>query len=211
MLVDNELTWQQEKTGFKRVLAPPTPEKLKVIHDLVAGITGLNAERGDQLVVESLPFENTLTIEPPEAAKPIAPAKPQGPMKWPPDRNTLLIGAGAAVLLIGAGFLAAMMLRSGKRKATASTEKALPSGDAGHAGADGDSGVSIEKQLEIKTGRAGCDAGATGGAGAQESANRSGDHERRRKSSRNTCARRSNMSRRFQAQVLRTWINEGEN
>ena len=83
------------------MLVPPTPEKLKIIHDLVAGITGFNAERGDQLVVETLPFENTLTIEPPEAAKPVAPTKPQGPMKWPPDRNTLLIGGGAAVLLIG--------------------------------------------------------------------------------------------------------------
>ena len=41
ILVDNELKWQQEKTGFKRVLVPPTPEKLKVIHDLVAGVVGL--------------------------------------------------------------------------------------------------------------------------------------------------------------------------
>ncbi len=177
VLVDNELTWQQEKTGFKRVLVPPTPEKLKVIHDLVAGITGFNAERGDQLVVETLPFENTLTIEPPEAAKPIAPAKPQGPMKWPPDRNTLLIGAGAAVLLIGVGFLAAMMLRSGKRKATASTEKALPSGDAGHAGGRRRVRRLDRKAARVKTGRAGCDAGATGGAGAQESADRSGNHQ----------------------------------
>ena len=55
VLVDQDLTWEQEKNGFKRVLAPPTPEKLKVIHDLVAGITGFNAERGDQLVVETLP------------------------------------------------------------------------------------------------------------------------------------------------------------
>ena len=54
VLVDNELTWQQEKTGFKRVLVPPTPEKLKVIHDLVAGITGFSSERGDQLLVEIL-------------------------------------------------------------------------------------------------------------------------------------------------------------
>ena len=151
VLVDNELTWQQEKSGFKRVLVPPTPEKLKVIHDLVAGITGFSAERGDQLLVETLPFENTLTVEPPEAAKPIAPTKPQGPMKWPPDRNTLLIGAGAAVLLIGAGFLAANMMRSGRRKATASTEKALPPGEAGPGAGNGeDSGLSIEKQLETK-------------------------------------------------------------
>src|SRR3954453_2017089 len=49
VLVDQELTWAPEKNGFRRVLAPPSPEKLKVLHDLVAGITGFNAERGDQL------------------------------------------------------------------------------------------------------------------------------------------------------------------
>jgi flagellar M-ring protein FliF len=151
VLVDNELSWQQEKGGFKRVLAPPSPEKLKAIHDLVAGTTGFNAERGDQLVVETLPFENTLTIEPPEAAKPVAPAKPQGPLKWPPDPNTLLIGAGAAVLLMGAGFLAATMLRRGRRKVTASTEKALPPGESGAGAPKVEAGgSSIEKQLETK-------------------------------------------------------------
>ncbi|MGA7237700.1 MAG: flagellar basal-body MS-ring/collar protein FliF [Bryobacteraceae bacterium] len=209
VLVDNELTWQQEKTGFKRVLAPPTPEKLKVIHDLVAGITGFNAERGDQLVVESLPFENTLTIEPPEAAKPITP-KPQGPMKWPPDRNTLLIGAGAAALLIGAGFLAAMMLRSGRRKATASTEKALPPGDAGHAGADGDSGVSIEKQLESKLAerdamQAQLEAQALKSLQIAPVITKTA--EILAKHLREKIKHEPEVS----AQVLRTWINEGEN
>jgi flagellar M-ring protein FliF len=140
VLVDNELTWQQEKTGFKRVLVPPSPEKLKVIHDLVVGITGFDAERGDQLQVETLPFENTLTVEPPEAARPVTPVKPQGPLKWPPDRNTLIVAGGAAALLIAAGFLAAMMLRGGKSRATASMEKALPPGEAGTAGANGDPG-----------------------------------------------------------------------
>jgi flagellar biosynthesis/type III secretory pathway M-ring protein FliF/YscJ len=77
------------------------------------------------------------------------PAKPQGPMKWPPDRNTLLIGGGAAALLIGAAFLAAMMVRKGRSKASASIEKALPSGDA-QGSATGEAGGSIEKQLETK-------------------------------------------------------------
>src|SRR6202041_2307289 len=99
ILVDQDLTWEPDKTGFKRVLAPPSPEKLKTIHDLVAGITGLNTERGDQLIVETLPFESTLAIDPPEKIKP-APLKPQGPLTWPPDSKTLLIGGGAAVALI---------------------------------------------------------------------------------------------------------------
>ena len=65
MLVDQEVTWEKDKNAFKRVLVPPSPEKLKVIRDLVAGITGFTAERGDQLVIETLPFETTLLLEPP--------------------------------------------------------------------------------------------------------------------------------------------------
>src|SRR5262249_50341347 len=56
VLVDQDVTWQKEGAGFKRVLVPPPPEKLKVIRDLVAGITGVSQERGDQLVIETLPF-----------------------------------------------------------------------------------------------------------------------------------------------------------
>ena len=40
VLVDQAVTWQKEGSEFKRVLVPPSPEKLKVIRDLVAGITG---------------------------------------------------------------------------------------------------------------------------------------------------------------------------
>ena len=65
VLVDQELTWQPDKKGYQRVLQPPSPEKLKIIRDLVAGVTGFSPERGDQLVIETLPFESTLTIEPP--------------------------------------------------------------------------------------------------------------------------------------------------
>src|SRR3984957_4233450 len=128
ILVDQDLTWEPDKTGFKRVLAPPSPEKLKTIRDLVAGITGLNTERGDQLVVESLPFESTLSIDPPEKIKPPVAAKPQGPLTWPPNRNMLLIGGGAAIAIIVLGFAGAMLFRARKPKVTASTEKALPAG-----------------------------------------------------------------------------------
>jgi flagellar M-ring protein FliF len=65
VLVDQDLTWERGRNGTRRVLIPPTPEKLKVIRDLVAGVTGYNAERGDQITIESLPFESTLSIEPP--------------------------------------------------------------------------------------------------------------------------------------------------
>ena len=38
---------------------------MKVIHDVVAAAAGFNASRGDQLTVETLPFEATLKSEPP--------------------------------------------------------------------------------------------------------------------------------------------------
>lgn len=149
VLVDHDLTWQREKTGYKRLLVAPPPEKLKAIHDLVAGVTGFNAERGDQLVVEALPFESTLLLEPPEFAKPVAPAAPQIPLKWPPNRNTLLIGAGAAVLLLGAGWLAATMLRKGKVRTAPAMDKALPAG-AAPGSPQVPAGPSMEQQLETK-------------------------------------------------------------
>ena len=130
VLVDNDLTWQQERTGYRRVLAPPTPEKLKVIRDLVAGITGFSAERGDQLVIESLPFESTLLMEPP--ALPGAPATtPQAPASRLPiqlDRRTISIGGGAAgSLLLLLVFL--LFRRSRRPRAAAGgMPAALPAG-----------------------------------------------------------------------------------
>jgi flagellar M-ring protein FliF len=150
ILVDQDLTWEPDKAGFKRVLSPPSPEKLKTIRDLVAGITGLNTERGDQLIVETLPFESTLAIDPPEKAKPAGPSKPPSPLKWPPDGQTLLVGGGVAIALIVLGFVAAMLLRGGKRKVTASADKALAApAEAGHPGIEG-AKVSLEKQFESK-------------------------------------------------------------
>jgi flagellar M-ring protein FliF len=48
VLVDQDVTWAPEKSGFRRLLAPPSPEKLKVLRELVAGITGFNADRDDR-------------------------------------------------------------------------------------------------------------------------------------------------------------------
>jgi flagellar M-ring protein FliF len=67
VLLDQTVTWEGTGAARKRVLVPPPPETLKTIRDLVAGVTGFNEERGDQLIVESLPFESSLTSEPPPA------------------------------------------------------------------------------------------------------------------------------------------------
>jgi len=136
VLLDQELSWRKAANGYQRVLLAPSPEKLKVIHDLVAGITGFSAERGDQIVVESLPFEMTLTAEPPALPVPAKPSTvPSGKpwtwnLQW--NRNTILIaaGAGAALLLLFA--VATRFFRRRRRApaATVAVPTALPAADA---------------------------------------------------------------------------------
>ena len=65
VLIDQEAHWEGSGAAAKRVMVPPSADRLKVIHDLAAAATGLNMERGDQLIVESLPFESTLNLDPP--------------------------------------------------------------------------------------------------------------------------------------------------
>jgi flagellar M-ring protein FliF len=155
VLVDQEVTWQKEQAGYRRVLVPPAPEKLKVIRDLVAGITGYSEERGDQLTIETLPFETTLMLEPPGAPKPQgnAPA-PTGiplPLALKLDQKTLMIAGGAvgAVVVLAGLFLA---LR-GKRRSKRRQVEAQPAlaGAPGEAGLPvAPPGVSAEKQIEAQ-------------------------------------------------------------
>ena len=131
VLVDQDVTWEKDKNGFKRVLVPPPPEKLKVIHDLVAGITGFSAERGDQLVIETLPFENTLLLEPPGgypvAAAPNKPG-PAGGLALPVslDKKTLLIGGGALAGLLVLAIVAFLLGRKRRKSQASSTTVSSP-------------------------------------------------------------------------------------
>lgn len=66
LLVDQTVKWDKTPAGIQKTFIPPAPETLKIIRDLVAGVSGLKKERGDQLIVESLPFESTVNAAPPE-------------------------------------------------------------------------------------------------------------------------------------------------
>jgi flagellar M-ring protein FliF len=79
VLLDHTVQWEGQGAAKHRVLVPPTPETVKTIKDLVAAATGLNAERGDQLIVESLPFESSLNAEPPAASAPKSKTQPEAP------------------------------------------------------------------------------------------------------------------------------------
>jgi flagellar M-ring protein FliF len=151
VLLDQDLTWRKDKGGYQRVLAAPAPEKLKIIRGLVEGVTGFNAERGDQIVIDSLPFESTLQAGPPEPETPSRPPGPAGTPALPAigvlklDRQTLLFAAGVAVLVI----LAAALLRRKKSSVRSTVElpASLPAGEAVPGLA---AGGGVEQQIESK-------------------------------------------------------------
>lgn len=101
VLVDQNVHWQTVGKGAsahsQRMIDPPSPERMKAIQSVVAAAAGFNATRGDQLTVETLPFEATLNAEPPNASTP----EPAGRSSRP-QNLTILIGgsAGGAVLLV---------------------------------------------------------------------------------------------------------------
>jgi flagellar M-ring protein FliF len=127
VLVDQDVSWEKEAAGFKRVLLPPAPEKLKIIRDLVAGIIGFTQERGDQLVIETLPFETTLLTEPPRAT-------PSGVIKSSPppafglpfslDRKQMMIAGGIVGALLLGVVLGVVLMRRRKKKRTDATTPA---------------------------------------------------------------------------------------
>jgi flagellar M-ring protein FliF len=158
ILVDQEVTWEKDKNAFKRVLVPPPPEKLKVIRDLVAGITGFSAERGDQLVIETLPFETTLLLEPPAPPNAVGavPGRQGTPVAGLPiplklDQKTLMIGGGALgglLILFIAAFLFLRKRRKNRVPAQPTTPAALPSAGAPNVSTALAAPGQVESQIE---------------------------------------------------------------
>jgi flagellar M-ring protein FliF len=109
VLLDYGLRWEGLGPKARRVLEPPSPERLKAVRDLVAGAIGLDTARGDQLILEAIPFEQTLSIEPPPA--PVVNRGPApGALPLPPwlqhilEQKYVAIGAAAAGALLLAAF-----------------------------------------------------------------------------------------------------------
>lgn len=131
VLVDQKLRWDGTGAKARRVLEPPPAETLKVVRDVLAGVVGFSQDRGDQILVESLPFEATLMAVPPESpefgAKPAPgwtpPAWMQPLLKQAPV--PVWLGAAAAlliVLLVSLGLFFRMLLRRKRGKDAAGLE-----------------------------------------------------------------------------------------
>ena len=147
VLLDQDLVWQGLGAQRKNVLAPPTPERIKAIHDIVAGVLGIQTERGDQVVIESLPFEQTLaqeeTANAAEAAANVKPGKTAPPppyAKLLADRR-VQIGAGVGVLLL----IAALVFLMGRKKKQTKVELEAAAAALPSAGVEGAKQVSDGK------------------------------------------------------------------
>lgn len=130
----------------QRIFDPPSPEKLKIVKDVASGVVGAQPDRGDQVVVETSPFEATLAIQPPPppaAPAPVAAPKGQqqqqqqkGPTTitlpgWVPAPIQdfikkgdwrIMAGAGAGILLLLGAGVWFFLRRRKKAKAAMSAE-----------------------------------------------------------------------------------------
>jgi flagellar M-ring protein FliF len=126
VLVDHEVKWQGQGAQQKRIVTPPSPDKLKTIHSVVATLVGLNPQRGDELTVETLPFDMTTNAEP------LAPGGAPSQKTQPSTNLDALLknkpvlygGIAGVVLMIGVVIFA--VSRGKKRKAEVEMGEALP-------------------------------------------------------------------------------------
>jgi flagellar M-ring protein FliF len=110
ILVDYSVRWEGTGPRARRIVTPPSAEKLKTIRELVAAAIGFVPERGDQLVVEALPFEVAYGPGPPESTTGTAPPQGNGVAlpEWMFRYKQFVIGGAVALLLLlvlGVSFL----------------------------------------------------------------------------------------------------------
>ncbi len=146
VVVDQQVRWEGYGNLAKRILEAPSEETIEKVKDLVAGAIGFNEERGDQIFIESLPFESTLrAVPPPDPSKPVVPpgaASPNVPegsnpiLKWLADKgmqvNPMIVAGGAMLMLFLLGGLAYgvwRLLAKGRRGKVRLDERgAIPGG-----------------------------------------------------------------------------------
>lgn len=127
LLLDHTVRWEQRNGKPYRILTPLGPENIRAIREIVTAAAGLVASRGDQLVIESLPFDSTLQEPtPPGSDKPEAqPATQIDPWKLLQERRLEALGILAVVAL---GIWAAVKKGKKRPKVRATMQPALPEG-----------------------------------------------------------------------------------
>lgn len=155
LLLDQDVRWEGKPPQLRQVFIPPSADKLKTIHDLVAGVINFKADRGDQLIVETLPFEATLRAEPPASLLPPPAARPapqRAPQPlWLPAwlRAPKMIGAAAGGVLLIAVAAVFIRRRFAKPSVSVAGQAALAAGAASQPGMESDA---VEKKIQAHLG-----------------------------------------------------------
>ncbi len=88
-------------------------------------------QRGDQLIVESLPFESTLNLEPPTPNTPLTAPKKLTPLEQLKSDPKLMIGLGVgALVVLLLGFFGIKMMTGKSAPVQAYVQASLPPGEA---------------------------------------------------------------------------------
>jgi flagellar M-ring protein FliF len=120
--VDSTVRYEGSGPKAKRIVEAPSAEKLKTIHDLVAGVIGLSSDRGDQLVVETMAFESTLNPEPLSSLPAPAGPRPNDWIQQALKSRYLAIGGGIAVAIVLT--LIVLVLKLSRRRPSVDAEMA---------------------------------------------------------------------------------------
>ena len=131
VLLDQNIRWSGAGKNRKATLVPPTAELQKAVHDVVAGLTGFVQERGDQIVVSSVPFEATV-LEATGVAPHSMPAAPKvrnlrESLRNPSVYMSAAAGAAVALFIACAGLV---WLKKKRKSAPVQLHPALGSGPA---------------------------------------------------------------------------------
>jgi flagellar M-ring protein FliF len=148
LLLDQSVQWEGSGKTLKRVVTPPSPETLKTVHDLVAAAVGFVQERGDQITVETLPFEETLKQKPEEPTAPAAPPRGNASpwLDWK-RFSPVLIGAAALLIVL---LIIGLVLLTRKPKVPPRPPEAAPNLPAGAAPANALESANLAQQIEAQ-------------------------------------------------------------
>ena len=144
LLLDQEVRWEGSGKNRHRLIAPQSPERIKAINDLVAGVIGLTLERGDRLVIESLPFEQTVAGDVGADNGVPAPSVPaNAPLARLKDPRALG-GLAALLVLLSAGTF--FLMRRQRKASGVKVSAALPTRS--KAALDGSESADTRNQLQ---------------------------------------------------------------
>ncbi len=131
VLVDQTVRWDGVGLKARKTLIPPSADVLKGVHDIIAGITGFTEQRGDQITVETLPFETTRDAEPPMG--PAIPVK-QVPLGFS-FKQPIVIGGAVLLVLLSGGLIFIFLRKRPAKHVTDTSPEAIAKGASAAPGA----------------------------------------------------------------------------